>query len=1093
MLQKTIKNRLLIPWYILVFFLVFLGLLRFKFILGLNEDLEHTSLQKQVMIHSYKLKNLHDSLIVEVKTSNNYIELEKLIDIKSDEIDIIYTELIGFLNKLDNNNNHTNHWTFHPYNNYRLLSNDIISLLKILIRFKQNNELEKVVILENLLTNKNRLINAMLKDIIITNEKHENDTFSGTTKEIFNGFIHQSGSILFVVIGAILLTIYQFRTISIPASRLLKQLDIVKNGGRGDFKAISSIKEISSIASAIDNMVQSLLDSKEIIIHQNKDLSLKLAELRMVKKNLREAQKRANLGSWSWDPFKGFSFPPLTQKLFNLKKSHMNSFEILKWIPDSSRLYLIKKIFRQIRENNRISIDFKYPPNIWITISGKVYYDHNRIICIRGTMQNITDRVLRNQERDELAVAIKQSSNSILITDLDANILFVNDALLKMSGYSKEEVIGQNPAMFSSGKTQENTYKGMWDTIKKGNTWSGLFYNQTKSGEQYTEFCKITPLKSINGTIYKYIGVKEKISQGDLNKEDFEYYLKQMENLVEERTKELIIALDKAEESSKAKEKFIANMSHEIRTPMNAILGMINLINNTELSKEQKDYIDQINIAGNLLLSIINDILDFSKAEANMMTLEQQELEVSKLLSDINKMMQNQAQKKSLYLKIFNKTEVSGIYVDIQRLTQALVNLISNAIKYTENGGVTLTVETTKEDNETVTLLFSIEDTGIGITDDFKDKLFEPFKQGTSSYEQKQGGSGLGLVITRKIVELMGGEIGFHNNKTRGCCFWFSLTCPKCFIEQSHISEEKEPVEAELLDKLGHLNIIIADDDEINRLVLSGLFDNKDVTIYEAENGQIVLDLYEQDFTYDIILMDMKMPVMNGLEATRKIRATDPLIPIIALTANAYDTDKRNCMLAGMNEFIAKPYAPEKIYSSMYKYISEYHREMEHIDFTQVSSVFGSNLQNFKKISAMFFKNYHNFEITDMNREFVHKMKGSSGNLGFYKIMNQCKLSLDDIESIKLKRDIIESLRVTEHIVKRLFNRLDSFNRHNQSPMNQLIDNLNNNDSESLDCFNMNYDAIRKIMDIEDFIELKNSINSFDLVKSLNICQKYNT
>lgn len=1093
MLTKTIKSRLLIPWYILLVSLIIISIIRFGFILNSRKDLDHSALHKQTMIYSYKLKNLHDYIFLNILTYTNVKDLNPLLHRESNNIDNIYEELLKNLDIIEKYHDPDFHkMDRQHYETYKTLNSEIFTLYQRFVQFKENSNSEKQMILQDLIEEKNLLISATLDDIIIINEKQEELSSTQTVNRIINGFFYQSGSILLVVIMAIVLTIFQFRTISVPASKLLKELNVVKNGERGDFQKISNIEEINSIAGAIENMVNSLYNSNEIISNQNRDLSDKLVELRVMKKTLRETQKRARLGSWSWFPTRGFSFSPLTQKIFNIDKSIMTRWEVLHLIPQYSRHYLIKKVFKQIRTDRKISIDIEFINNMWVSLTGDISYTiDGEVICIHGTLQDITERVKRERERDELSLAIKQSSDSILITDVNANIIFVNDTIIKKSGYSREELIGKNPKILSSGRTRSGTYKSMWDTLQKGKTWKGIFYNRSKNGQEYTEFCSITPLKRVDGSIYRFIGVKEDISKQNLNEDDFDRYWKKMESLVEERTEELVTALDKAEESSRAKEKFIANMSHEIRTPMNAIIGMTNLLNDTQLDNRQKEYINNIEISGNLLLSIINDILDFSKAEAGMMTLTPTTIELPFLLKDIYYMLENQAKKKSLELIIQNNTEIKGISVDSLRLTQALVNLLNNSIKFTEYGSVTLYIDRIGERDNSVKLLFTVEDTGLGIDDELKKKLFIPYKQGNDTYTRKQGGSGLGLVITQKIIELFGGEIGFRSKVGRGSSFWFSFTCPKAELPSNHNTLYNRNKIYDQLNSLGNLSILVADDDEINQQVISGLFDSENISTDVVRNGLEVLKQLNNNVDYDLIFMDMQMPEMDGLEASVKVREINPLIPIIALTANAYDTDKTRCFDSGMNDFLTKPYSPLIIYNSVYKWIVEYRNDCEYIQLERVKELFGTNIKTYISITTKFFKTYNKLTRDIMDIKFVHKLKGSASNLGFKKVVSLCILSLENREDLTLKEEIITELDRTYEVVNKIESNISKIDQSLTGPVEKLVQLLNNNSIESINYFNNNSDILRKKMKINDFIELNKSISCNNFSESRRICSNY--
>lgn len=387
----------------------------------------------------------------------------------------------------------------------------------------------------------------------------------------------------------------------------------------------------------------------------------------------------------------------------------------------------------------------------------------------------------------------------------------------------------------------------------------------------------------------------------------------------------LLEAKQEAERATRVKSEFLANMSHEIRTPMNAIVGLIELCLNSPISSKQRDYLERAETATHNLMALIDDILDFSKMESGKLSLQNIPFSLAEVLDQVFSTMTELCNRK--HLRLIRPTlelPLQTLIGDPQRLRQVLINLIGNAIKFTQQGEIEVRVKELKRTSNQTTLEFSISDTGIGMSKEQLNKLFRPFTQGDGSVSRHYGGTGLGLVISKQLVEQMGGAIDVTSEEHIGSCFSFTVKLGMSDLPSSQNTAARPPknIDNSRLPYFHEARALLVEDNEVNRIVATELLSQVALQVDTAENGEIALSKLKQN-RYDCVLMDVQMPVMDGYQTTRKIRQMPHCseIPVIAMTANVMNDDRKKCLQAGMNDFISKPILPETLYNTLIRWI----------------------------------------------------------------------------------------------------------------------------------------------------------------------------
>jgi PAS domain S-box-containing protein len=523
--------------------------------------------------------------------------------------------------------------------------------------------------------------------------------------------------------------------------------------------------------------------------------------------------------------------------------------------------------------------------------------------------------ILTKMQESQYARSLIEASLDPLITINPAGkITDMNQALANITGITREMLTGTD--FFDYFTEPKNARKVYQEVFAKGSVADSPLTLRHKDG-------KLTDVL-FNGSVYKdetgkVLGVvvvaRDVTDQKRIATELIEakVFAELATEIAEQAQLKAESATRIAEDAVKAKQQFLSNMSHEIRTPMNAIIGFTKVVLKTELTDKQQEYLNAIKISGDALIVLINDILDLAKVDAGKMTFEKTPFKMSSSISAMLHLFETKIQEKNLELIKEYDTKIPEVLVgDPVRLHQIILNLVSNAVKFTTHGKITITVTLVKEDDDKVSIKYAVKDTGIGISPGKIDKIFEDFQQATSETSRIYGGTGLGLAIVKQLVEAQGGSIKVNSKLGEGSIFSFILDFQKT-LEQAELDSDL----AELDTGITNIRALVVEDILLNQLLMKTLLDDFGFERDIASNGKIAIEKL-QEKSYDIILMDLQMPEMNGFEATEYIRTQlNSKIPIIALTADVTTVDLAKCKAVGMNDYIAKPVDERLLHSKI--------------------------------------------------------------------------------------------------------------------------------------------------------------------------------
>jgi PAS domain S-box-containing protein len=533
--------------------------------------------------------------------------------------------------------------------------------------------------------------------------------------------------------------------------------------------------------------------------------------------------------------------------------------------------------------------------------AGSIHNEEGEVLFGMAFTEDVTENKRLSQRNIMLSKAVESSPVIVVITNKEGNIEYVNPFFTKVTGYTSHEVIGKNPRLLKSGNHSDAFYSELWECISSKNTWQGEFHNKKKNGELYWENAAISPILNDQGEIIQFVSVKEDITKLKTTLADLE------------------IAKEKAEEANALKTEFLHNMSHEVRTPLNGILGFSNLLNELDdCSEIQLNYTSIIQNSSKQLLAVIDDILEISTLETKQISIHEEELDVNQFIMEIFSIYDLKAKERKLPLYIHKGLPNTNclILTDRAKLNKILSNLLDNAFKFTSIGKIEFGYVVQNSN-----IVFYVKDSGIGISIDKQSKIFERFSQESSNTAQTYGGLGLGLSIAKENSELLGGTIRVESKKDKGTTFFVELPYKPVYLTNGDQNVEGGSSNSE--DEKT-INILIAEDEEVNFLFLEVIldrFDSYNVNIQHVINGEEAVERCLNDYTIDLVLMDIKMPVMNGYEATKKIKAIKPDLPIIAQTAYSTASEKDLALKCGCDDFISKPINKKEFLQLIIKHI----------------------------------------------------------------------------------------------------------------------------------------------------------------------------
>ncbi len=620
------------------------------------------------------------------------------------------------------------------------------------------------------------------------------------------------------------------------------------------------------------------------------------------------------------------------KKFLNKSTEEVIGKYICQVLGDNERPQLTKIIRKAVRaaargEFTRHELNLKHfsDKNTFIDFSlSPIKHDDGTIGMLVFEGRDITQL----REKEEMARimerAFNKSTNGVAIADArlpDLPLIMVNEAFEKITGYKSAEILGQNARFMHGGKSDQPNLEIVRNAVRKGIECRTEVINYTKTGKKYWNELYLAPVKDDMGKVTHFLGIHNDITQRKKAQEELESYRASLEEMVKDRTEELKGAYEKAEAANKAKSTFLANMSHEIRTPLNAIIGFSEILMTSVEDKKQNSQLRSIRNSGRNLLNIINEILDLSKIEAGKMAIKKEPVNLKTIIADLENIYSEKAGEKNIvFFTEKQKNIPPSLLLDPVRLQQVLVNLVSNAIKFTHKGHIILSIDTKNRKKDTLDLVFRVEDSGIGIPDKDLACIFQPFFQPETQQESIYGGTGLGLPISKSITEAMGGILSVTSKQGEGTIFEVCIKNVAISQDELWIEEDTKAFHSSV--SFGPASVLIADDNKENRQLLIDLINNPSISIHQAGSGKEAVKL-ATEILPDLILMDLRMPEINGYEATKIIRnnITRKDIKIIGISASVKVLPQYESPLDIFDDFIPKPLNIPEFIELLKKYL----------------------------------------------------------------------------------------------------------------------------------------------------------------------------
>lgn len=751
---------------------------------------------------------------------------------------------------------------------------------------------------------------------------------------------------------------------------------------------------------------------------------LNITEMKRVQEKLAKSEElhrlviyATNDGIWDWDIESGtVFFSERWKKMLGYQddelRNHVDTWEKVMHPDDFTIAIQILKDHFEKRSPFSYKLRYLHKDGStrWIMYRGfAIRHSNGKAYRMVGSCTDVTETVvaesLLKESENKFSAIFNNSHDAKFLVDNETNtIIDCNERALELFETDKAELVNRSAKELRKNKLTNSEYQEIKNQLNTKGYWSQEVLYATKKGNAFW-----------GNIVAKNIRINNK----DIS-------IARITDITERKNneQELIKAKKIAEDSKKAKEIFLANMSHEIRTPMNGIIGMTGLLSNTKLDESQHNYIRLIKNSADNLLVIINDILDTAKIESGKLTLEQIPFDICEVTKNAIQTLIYKAEEKGILLKMHPiALEHTIVIGDPYRLTQIWINLINNAIKFTENGSVEISGRMPRNTTDEITFEFTVSDTGIGIAEEKLNSIFEGFTQASDDTSRKFGGTGLGLTICKDLIQLQGGNIWVKSTLGKGSEFIFSLTYKKGELEVSNKEHQENPAAL----NLGKLKILLAEDNEVNQFLAKTILTGWSFDVDIANNGIEAVKLIEEN-EYDIVLMDIQMPHMGGIEATKIIRAQSNKIkantPIIALTANALSGDAEKYIEAGMNDYLSKPFEREKLFSKIADNVNPLIKHTEHVAQPKTSSTFeSSDLPDYSYLETnfnnrAFLKEIFNIFI-ETTPKMVEAMKQALAEKDYDSVQaaaHKLKSSIDSFRIQSIKKTIRD---IEQHAAKK--------------------------------------------------------------------------